>query len=168
MSQADDVDRKSDLIKKLRDVRERILRLATSMEPEKRKEVYLGTWSVREMVAHLAGWDETNIKAAQDVLAGKLPRFYEQFDRNWVGYNSRLVAQYSRSDYSGLLSLVKATHSKLLQAIEEIPAADFWEDRGIRFRGWKVTIGRLLEAELNDEEEHYAQLRKFLEEGLIS
>lgn len=164
----DDSIRKSELMKRLQDVRERILELASSMEPQQHDEVYLGTWSARDMLAHLAGWDETNISAAGEILSGDIPSFYEHFDKGWAGYNSRLVSQYSRSDFSELLSLIKTTHSRLLQAIDEIPAPDLWQDRGIRARGWKVTIGRLLEAELKDEEEHHTQLRQFLEDGLKS
>jgi hypothetical protein len=168
MSKVDDSSRKSELLVRLRDVRERILKLASSMEPHQHDEVYLGMWSAREMLAHLAGWDETNRSAAGEILSGEMPSFYEHFDKDWAGYNSRLVSQYSRGDFSELLSLLKATHSRLLQVIDEIPAPDLWEDRGIRARGWKVTIGRLLEAELQDEEEHHAQLQQFLEHGLKS
>lgn len=64
MSEGTDEAQKSELISGLRDVRERILNLALSIEPEKQGVAYLGAWSAREMLAHLAGWDETNICAS--------------------------------------------------------------------------------------------------------
>jgi hypothetical protein len=38
-----------------------------------------------------------------------------------------------------------------------------WKDRGIRFRGWKVNVGRLMEAERRDEEKHWRQIKEFAE-----
>jgi hypothetical protein len=57
---------------------------------------------------------------------------------------------------------------RFLGIVEGIPATDLWMDRGIRVRGSKVTIGHLLEDELQDEEEHYFQLKQFLESGVKS
>lgn len=160
--------RKAELIAGLRDVRERILSLASSLGPSQQEEPYLGTWSSREMLAHLAGWDDTNIRAADEILSGCPPSFYGQFDKDWAAYNDRLVREYSRDDFEELVSLVRETHRTLIALIEELPAEELWVDRGIRARGWVVTIGRLLEVERQDEEEHYAQLKQFIEDGVKS
>lgn len=161
-------ERKSILIAGLRDVRQRILALASSLPENQRNEIFMGIWSSREMLAHLAGWDETNIKATNQILAGKLPSFYEDFDKDWAKYNASLVSKYIRNDYEELLSLVEVTHRNLLIVIGDIPAIEFWNDRGIRARGWKVMIGRLMEAEMEDEEEHYLQFKRFIESGVKS
>ena len=166
MSKLSNVERKAELIARLKDVRKRILTQASVLDPEKREEIYLGTWSVREMLAHLAGWDETNIKAADEILEEGLPSFYEFSGKNWASYNAMLVEEYSIDDYEELISLVQKTHTELVDKVEDISADEVWKDRGIRARGWKVTIGRLLEAELRDEEEHHSQLRAFIEEGV--
>ena len=165
MSEDTDEAQKSELISGLRDVRDRILNLAFLLEPEKQEAAYLGEWSAREMLAHLAGWDETNICAADEILADKLPGFYEFIDKDWAFYNGMLVEDYSRENFEDLISLTQQTHTKLIDTVCAIPAAEIWKDRGILARGWKVTIGRLLKAELQDEEEHYWQLKAFVEEG---
>jgi hypothetical protein len=165
MSKQSNAERKSGLIAGLKDVRKRILTLASKLDPGKHEEVYLGTWSVREMLAHLAGWDETNIRAADEILCDDLPSFYKYSDKDWASYNVKLVSEYSRENFEDLISLVGKTHTALVDKVEKISADELWRDRGIRARGWKVTIGRLLEVELEDEEEHYSQLRAFIEEG---
>ena len=41
--------------------RRKILDAASSPSPEQQDEVFLGIWSVKDPLAHLAGWDVTNI-----------------------------------------------------------------------------------------------------------
>ena len=159
-------ERKAELIAGLRDVRERILVWVSSLPERKRAEIFLGTWSSRELLAHLAGWDETNLRAAKEILAGELPSFYEHYDKDWATYNARLVAEYRGHDDTDLLDLVRLTHENLLKFIEDLPASELWKDRGIRAKGWKVTIGRLLEVERKDEEEHLLQLKRFTGKGI--
>lgn len=168
MSKPDLEKRKADLISGLRVVRERILALAATLKPDQHDEIYLGTWSSREMLAHLAGWLETNVQAASEILAGNLPGYYEYADKDWASYNALLVDEYAREDFEELLLLFREAHNRFLGIVEGIPAPDLWMDRGIRARGRKVTIGRLLEAELQDEEEHYIQLKQFIESGVKS
>ena len=78
------------------------------------------------------------------------------------------MSEYNRDEFEELLSLVKETHGNLLALIQDLPASELWKDRGIRSRGWKVTIGRLLEVEMEDEEEHYSQLKQFIEDDVES
>jgi hypothetical protein len=165
MSKRDSTTRKAELVAGLKDVRARILKLAESLDSDRQREIYLGTWSARELLAHLAGWDDTNIQAVEEVFSGEVPSFYEHADTDWVSYNDKLVCEFLKDNYFEMLSLVRETHLRLMETIEAIPADELWKDRGIRVKGWKVTIGRLLDAERQDEEEHYSQMRTFIEEG---
>ncbi len=152
---------RDDLIAGLRDVRHSILETAASLGPGVRDEVFLGTWSARDLVAHLVGWDYTNIRAIDEVLDGKLPSFYETRDHDWRTYNALLVERYKDSNYRNLLRHARRSHLSLIERIRQTPAADVRRDRGIRARGWNVTIERLLQAELSDERTHLEQLQGF-------
>ena len=99
----------------------------------------------------------------QDILAGELPGFYAYYDRDWATYNAKLVTEYGRENFEELVELLRKTHGRLLAALEDLPEEELWKDRGIRAKGWKVTIGRLLEVERDDEEKHYLQLKEFVE-----
>ena len=74
--------RKSQLLDGLQQARNGILAELSSLLPEKRSEVFLGTWSAHDLVAHLIGWDFTNIQAAKDILANLLPQFYAHRDHD--------------------------------------------------------------------------------------
>jgi hypothetical protein len=45
--------------------------------------------------------------------------------------------------------------------MKALSPAELFLDRGIRFRGYKVIIARLLEADLKDVRVHLAQIQEF-------
>ena len=155
-------ERKSQLLGDLVAVRQDILASANTFSPEQAAVIFLGSWAVGDLIAHLIGWDVTNMQAAQDILTDQLPRFYAFHDRDWQTFNARLVAEYKKDQLSELIADASASHQQLLALLETIPAEEFERDRGLRFRGWKVTIARLLRAEADDEQKHLTQLRAFV------
>ena len=153
--------KKDELISELADTRREILDAASPLPSDKQDEVFLGIWSAKDLLAHLEGWDFTNMEAVKEVLAGEVPDFYSYYDRDWKSYNARLVAEYKRDNYADLLSSVEDSHHRLIDFLKIIPAEDFDKDRGVRFKRYKVTIARLLQAEIDDEKTHLMQIREF-------
>ena len=157
--------KKEQLLAKLEEIRASILAEASALSAEKQNKVFLGIWSIKDLLAHLAGWDYTNMEAASYVMAGKLPPFYAHHDRDWAKYNAMLVAKYKRNDMDELIGVVRDSQRELIELVETIPPEMFSKDFGVRFRGYKVTIQRLLEAELEDEQTHLQQTVDFLRES---
>lgn len=155
---------KIELVSNLVNVRKGIFEEASAIPPEKQDRVCLGVWSVKDLLAHLAGWDYTNLAAARDILAGKLPEFYAHIDRDWKTYNASLVEKYKQDDFSELLTLVSTSHQQLVDYLKTLPAEVFNRDTGVRSSGCKVTIARLLQAETRDEQVHLQQIQEFLDE----
>jgi hypothetical protein len=155
-------EKKEKLLSGLVDVRERILREASQFSPEMIEAHFVGTWTILDLLAHLSGWDITNLEAAQEILEGKVPGFYASYDRDWTSYNATLVAEYQRDDLQTQLSLVSDTHNRLIGFLRMIPASEFFLDRGIRNKGYKVILSRLLEVESEDEETHLNQIREYV------
>lgn len=153
--------KKEQLLAQLLEARGNILDEASALSVEQRNTVFLGIWSVRDVLAHLAGWDYTNIEAIQSVLAGELPAFYEYRDRDWQTYNAMLVEKYRRGSFRELLSTVRKSHKTLVEFLQTIPAEHFNRDFGVRFRGYKVTVQRLVEADIKDVTIHCRQIKEF-------
>jgi hypothetical protein len=154
---------KQELLSHLLETRADILRAAIQLSPEAQNTVFLGIWSLKDLLAHLAGWDFTNLEAAKNVQAGKLPAFYARYDKDWKTYNTELVAKYKRDDFEELLTLVRDSQRQLIEYLETVPAEALEKDFGVRSaRGTKVTIARLLEAEWKDEQVHLEQIRNFV------
>jgi len=158
--------KKDNIISALTQARRKILHVAYTLPPEKRDEVFLGVWSAKEMLAHLVGWDYTNIEATKSILVGELAEFYSHHDRDWASYNALLVERHKTEDYAELLHSVEASHRALVDLLATVPADEFEKDRGVRYKRYKVTIARLLQAEAEDEEEHYRQIKEFLGSGV--
>ena len=157
--------RKEEIISALVKARQDILAEVSTLSKAERERVFLGTWSVKDLLAHLAGWDFTNIDAIKSVLAGKLPSFYEYRDRDWQTYNAMLVGKYKRNSFRELLATEKRSQKELIEFLQPIPPEYFGKDFDVRFRGYKVTIQRLLEADIKDGQIHYQQIVDFFREA---
>ena len=157
--------RKEEIISALVKARQDILAEVSLLSKADRNRIFLGIWSVKDLLAHLAGWDFTNIDAIKSVLAGKLPSFYEYRDRDWQTYNAMLVGKYKRNSFRELLATVKRSQKELIEFLQPIPPEYFGKDFDVRFRGYKVTIQRLLEADIKDGQVHFQQIVDFFREA---
>jgi hypothetical protein len=156
-------EQKATLISNFTDTRSSILRAAGSIPDERIDEVFVGSWRILELLAHLRGWDLTNIQAAKDILSGKVPDFYAESDKDWASYNAKLVSQHREADLESMIASVDSSRSDLVALLNQLDAKDIFGDNGVRRGSYKVTIARLIEAETKDEIEHLDQIRRFLE-----
>ncbi len=153
--------RKEQIISGLDAARRQILEAAESIPPDSREVTFLGTWSLKDLLAHLAGWDHANQQAIQSILAGEIPAFYANHDRDWKTFNARLVAEYKKDDFNDLLETVEKSHQQLIDSLSVVPAESLEADTGVRFKGYKVTIARLMQAETEDEKIHAQQIKQW-------
>jgi hypothetical protein len=143
---------KDELIHDLVQARRKVLDAASRLTPQQQDAIFLGDWSARDLLAHLAGWDDANRQAVQEILAGQKPSFLQYRDRDWKSYNARLVAHYRRDSWSELLEVVESSLRHLLDLLQAIPAEDYVNHR---------RIARLIRADAKDVEEHARQLDDF-------
>jgi len=153
---------KQELLSAVIETRAAVLQAASQLSHEEQNTVFIGIWSVVDLIAHLIGWDYANLAAAKNIQAGKLPEFYAHYDKDWKTFNAESVAKYKRDDFEALLALSRDSQGQLIAYLESLPAEAFEKDFGVRTkRNYKVTIARLLQAELEDEKEHLQQLQDF-------
>ena len=150
--------RKERVLADLIQTRHSILAEAASLSGEQHNQVFLGLWSIKDLLAHLIGWDLTNLHAVRSVLNGKVPDFYKHHDRDWQSYNAILVRKHKKDSCKELLAEARESQGQLLEFLNTIPPENFNKDFGVRFRGYKVTVQRLLEAEMKDEKIHLQQI----------
>ena len=165
MAARSQMHRKNQILSDLVETRQMILAAVSGLSDARREQVFLGIWSVKDLLAHLAGWDHTNLEAAKSVLGGELPSFYQYRDRDWQTYNAMLVKEYKKDSFKELLTEVAAAHRQLVEFLQTIPPEQYNKDVGVRFRGYRVTIQRLLEAEWKDEQTHLQQIVDFIQES---
>ena len=153
---------RQELLSAVIETRTAVLQAASGLSPAAQDTVFLGVWSVKDLIAHLIGWDFANLAAAKDIQAGKLPEFYAHQDKNWKTFNAESVAKYKRDDFEELSALSRDSQGQLIAYLESIPEEAFEKDFGVRTaRNYKVTIARLMQAELKDGQEHLEQIQEF-------
>jgi hypothetical protein len=143
---------KDEIIWGLVKARRKILDAASLLSPVEQDEVFLGVWSVKYLLAHLVGWDFTNLEAVEEILAGRKPSFWDHYDRDWKSYNARLVAEYERDGFTELVAVVEESHRKLIDFLQTVPADEYVKRR---------KIASLLRVEIKDEEKHHRQVEEF-------
>ena len=152
-------DRKQTLIHELAQARRNLLAEVESLPTARLDEIFLGEWCVKDLLAHLVGWDYTNLEAIQQILAGGTPSFFQYYDKDWRSYNARLVAQYRREPFNALLESAHDSHQALLDLLESLPARQLLSAKAPTPSGRTVSARTLLSAEASDERQHAAQVQ---------
>lgn len=153
---------KKDLISGYLTTRASILAAAEALPEEACRMAFVGEWTVRELLAHLSGWDYTFLEAFQQILEGRLPDFFSQYDHNWQRFNYRTVRRYRRNSLEETIQGVRESQAKLAAFLERLPSQKFYEDCGIcTDNGYHVTISGLMESLVHEEQEHLEQILDF-------
>lgn len=156
-------NRKDELIKGLVDARRSIMAAVQALPADRVEEVFLGTWCVKDLLAHMIGWDFTNLEAIQEIISERAPGFFQYYDKDWRSYNARLVAMYRKEALDILLEDVEASHHQLIRCLQTLSAEEVVNGKAKSAKGRTVTIRNLLLSETGDERLHAEQVRRFLE-----
>jgi hypothetical protein len=155
--------KKKKLLDELRKVRREILLAARRVPHEARDIVFVGDWSILDMLAHLVGWDFANKQAAQEILDDRVPSFYSRQDKGWVSFNAELVSKHKQDSIEKMIASTEASHEELLHYLESLQYEELFRDQGVRKGTYKVIISRLMEVEKKDEIKHLEQIKQFLD-----
>ena len=85
--------------------------------------VWLGTWSIREILVHITGWHQEMLPALARVARGE-PAYpagtYDDFD----AWNARFVAAKAGVKVADVLAQLDASHRDFLRAARAVPEAE--------------------------------------------
>jgi len=153
---------KKELIDRYLSTRQTILVTAADLPAESHPIAFVGEWTIKELLAHLCGWDHTFLQAFQQILEGRLPDFFSSYDHNWQSFNYRLVARYRQNDLAEMILRVNESQAQLADFLQKLPAEDVFADCGICTEGgFHVTISSLMESVIQEEKEHLEQILEF-------
>jgi len=97
-------------------------------EPQMR-EVWCGTWSAREIVAHIAGWHREMAPALERMARGEKPFAagvsYDDVD----AWNARFAEPARTATTAQLLAGLQASHRAFMTAAAGVPAERFVPDK---------------------------------------
>jgi len=97
-------------------------------------EVWLGTWSVKDIVAHIAGWHEEMGPALERLSRGERPIregvSYDDVD----AWNARFASARRETPVSDVLLELDKTHEYFLRAAAAVPGERFQVGK----TAWKI------------------------------
>jgi len=128
------------------------------LNEEHLNEVWLGTWNIKDIVAHIAGWQRELGPALERLARGERPVpegvSYEDVD----AWNAKFAAARRGAEAADLLLELDKSHEHFMHLADAIPDARFQPDRtaykmvdlnsahhykehGDQIRAWRATNG---------------------------
>jgi hypothetical protein len=128
------------------------------LNEEQMTEVWLGTWSIKEIVAHMSGWHREMGPALERLAQGARPGAdgvsYDDVD----AWNAKFAAAARSTDVSDLLLELDKSHEYFIRTAAAVPAERFqpgktaykivdlnsahhYRDHGDQIRAWRATRG---------------------------
>lgn len=125
------MDAKQDMIRSAEHEYAQLRTAVHGLDEARMSEVWLGTWGVRQIVAHIAGWHREMLPALERVARGQAPYTegaYDDFDR----WNARFVDQRKDVATSELLHELDASHREFIEAVAQLSETDLVEGAAAR------------------------------------
>ncbi|MGH7322568.1 MAG: ClbS/DfsB family four-helix bundle protein [Candidatus Rokuibacteriota bacterium] len=128
------------------------------LNEEQMSEAWLGTWSVKDIVAHMAGWHREMVPALERMARGERPLpegvSYDDVD----GWNAKFAAAARGTSVADVLLDFERTHERFMRAAGAVPAERFqpgktawrivdlnsahhYKEHGDQIRAWRQSRG---------------------------
>jgi len=111
---------------------------------------FIGGWSLKDIVGHIATWEAEIVTAFRDIREGRTPALYE-FDESKIdAWNRDHVERKRDLEFWSVLHQLKGGRSRLLEEIELVSDEDLLRDGSRR--------GLLVRSALDHDREHWHDL----------
>ncbi len=151
------MDHKNNLLNRLDEARTQLELLISKVD--RSKEIY-PHWTLKHLLAHIAGWDDAVIASLRAHLDGQASATPAERGINY--YNAQSVEAREDLDYDQTYREWQASRSTLKDVIDTAP-----EDKlaGLICTPWgeKATLSQILDIFSEHEREHAADIRRWLE-----
>ena len=149
-------DNRAILLRHLNETHQAIEELLAVIDPI--KEIYPG-WTIKEILAHLSGWDDACIDALRMHELDHSPSTpaIHSLDK----YNELSVFSRKGLTYDQILKEWRVTRKILCEIIEGLPEGKFLEPVAVPW-GKKITVSKLLEIFIHHDKEHSMDIIEWL------
>lgn len=144
---------KTQLIQRFNQARDEVRALLPDIDTK--MQIYPG-WTIKEVLAHLAGWDDATILALEAFTAGNPPAV--PAIRGIDPYNSQTVAERSKLNYDQIVQEWEFVREQLVPLLDNIPNEKM-EATIVSPWGPSMTVADLLVIMVEHEKEHAEVIR---------
>lgn len=119
---------KQELLEKAEQEYEGLKAALKGLDEAQMGQVWLGSWGVREILAHVTGWHREMIPALERLGRGQAPYpdgAYDDFD----AWNARFVEARKGRAATDILREMDGSHRDLLNAVSSLADEDFVESK---------------------------------------
>lgn len=142
------------LIQQLDHAREKMR--AVLAEIDRRAELY-PAWTIKEVLAHIAGWDDAALISLRAYQAGDAPAIPAA--RGINPYNAQTVAERASLIYEQIVQEYELTRQQLKDLLLALPPEKLREPYVFPWPG-QGTIAQMIQVLIEHEEEHVEDIRK--------
>ncbi len=119
-------------------------------------------WTPRDVIAHLAWWNNNMLVACKDLQRGKTPSYYADTLNDYRNINAQAIAQFWAQEKRVLLAQMKSTLFEFKEYLEALDAKEWEAERGVQHpRGGAATISRIVDSLIGDYETHTKQIEEW-------
>lgn len=146
---------KKDLIRQLQEARKRLLN-AIKKYPNHPK----GEWSRKELLAHLAGWDEEDnidVGAVPKILKGERPI---SFNKTVDNYNKESVAKRKNKTEQEIIDEMERSHTQFIKLLESLTEEQITNYYGTKLRGKDINVLWIINETIHHDNEHAREIEE--------
>ncbi len=93
-----------------------------------------GTWSVKDIIAHVTTWEEEALAHLPVVLAGKRPPRYSVTHGGINAFNAQMTAKNRERSLAEVLRRRDDIHNRLVEFVQHVPESECGGDTRFRRR----------------------------------
>lgn len=94
----------------------------------------VGTWSVKDILAHVTTWEEEALKALPVIMKGEVPPRYATEYGGINAFNALMTGKKQGLSLSEVLSQMDGTHNRLIDYIQHVPEEQYRQETRFRRR----------------------------------
>jgi hypothetical protein len=123
----------------------------------------MNSWSPRDVVAHLIGWNGLMVESAMSILAGEAPTYYTDAPNDYCNINAAFVAKHSAASKAQLLRELGSSMERLEVFVADLPPSDLVADHGVtHYSGRPATLVGIIQSLAGDYQHHTRQIADWL------
>lgn len=129
------------LVDELRLARTAVIEAVSKVARNKREVVFLGDWTLKDLIAHLTGWANYQLEVIKDIQLGRTPKEPGSID----GFNEESTRKRASQSWEKTYSEFLETSQKLIDTYQKLPN-DLWDT--LLWDDKKTTLKKFINIEI--------------------
>lgn len=145
----------NNLIDKYKEARNRFIETVNRFPEDKRTSIIFGTWSLKDVISHIIGWEEVSMDKVKAVKNGESTAWIDNVDQQ----NDKVVNESRSKNWEEVYTDLIRSGEKMIKEYQSLPPALWAKQAG---PDPKFNPMRFLERETQHYDKHGREIKDFL------